>query len=111
MPQPRNNENSGLSADFVFQDSNQNVDTKTKIITFSTSVQITPTSINSRLSQEKIFMENINTTKSDLELTKSRVSEKDRDEENILPKSCFRIFARGFINNLKETGKCFGLNK
>ena len=111
MPRPRNNENSGLSADFVFQDSNQNVDTKTKIITFSTSVQITPTSINSRLSQEKIFMENINTTKSDLELTKSRVSEKDRHEENILPRSCFKVFASGVVNNLKEMAKCFGLKR
>ena len=38
-------------------------------------------------------------------------------EENItenkdnLPKSCFTIFKLGVINNLKETGKCFGLNR
>jgi hypothetical protein len=111
MPQPQNNENSGLSADFVFKDSNQNVGTKTKIITFSTPVQITPTSINSRLSQEKIFMENFTTTKSDLELTKSMFSKKNRDEENILPRSCFKVFASGVVNNLKEMAKCFGLKR
>lgn len=111
MPQPRNNENSGLIADFVFQDLNQNVDIKTNIITFSTPVQITPTTINSRLSQEKIFMENINPTKSDLELIKSRVSKKDRGEENILPRSCFKVFTSGVVNNLKEMAKCFGLKR
>ena len=56
-------------------------------------------------------MENINTTKSDLELTKSRVSEKDRHEENILPRSCFKVFASGVVNNLKEMAKCFGLKR
>lgn len=110
MPRPRNNEDNALRADFVFQDSNQNVDTKTKIITFSTSVQITPTA-NDRSFQENKLMENILDSRADLALTKTRSSNNNRGEENILPKSCFRIFARGFINNLKETGKCFGLKR
>lgn len=33
------------------------------------------------------------------------------ENQNNLPKSCFTIFKLGVINNLKETGKCFGLNK
>jgi len=110
MPLPRNNENSGLSADFVFQDLNPNVGKKTNIITFSTPVQITPTT-SDRSFQENKLMENILDSRADLVLTKTRSSNSNWDEENILPKSCFRIFARGFINNLKETGKCFGLNK
>ena len=110
MPLPRNNENSGLSADFVFQDSNQNVDTKTKIITFSNSVQITPTA-SDRSFQENKLMENILDSTADLALTKTRSSNDNRGEENNLPRSCFKTFARGFINNLKETGKCFGLKR
>ena len=110
MPQPRNNENSGLSADFVFQDSNQNVDTKTKIITFSTSVQITPTA-NDRSFQENILMENILDSTADLVLTKTRSSNSNWDEENILPKSCFKVFAAGVVNNLNEMAKCLRLNR
>jgi len=110
MPRPRNSENTDLSADFVFQDLNPNVGKKTNIITFSTPVQITPTT-SDRSFQENKLMENILDSTADLVLTKTRSSNSNWDEENILPKSCFRIFARGFINNLKETGKCFGLNK
>lgn len=110
MPQPRNNENSGLSADFVFQDSNQNVDPKTKIITFSTPVQITPTT-SDRSFQENKLMENILDSTADLALTKTRSSNNNRDEENILPKSCFKTFTDGVFNNLIQVAKCFGLNR
>ena len=110
MRQPRNNENSGLSADFVFQDLNPNVGKKTNIITFSTPVQITPTT-SDRSFQENILMENILDSTADLALTKTRSSNNNRDEENILPKSCFKTFTQGVFINLFQAAKCFGLNR
>ena len=110
MPRPRNNENNALSADFVFQDSNQNVDTKTKIITFSNSVQITPTA-SDRSFQENKLMENILDSTADLALTKTRSSNNNRGEENKLPRSCFKTFSHGVFNNLFQEAICFGLKR
>lgn len=42
MTKPRNNEDGGLIADFVFKDSNLNVGKAENIITFSTPVDIIP---------------------------------------------------------------------
>lgn len=108
MTKPRNNEDGGLIADFVFKDSNLNVGKAENIITFSTPVDIIPIK-NERRFQENKFMEKIIEPLTDVAPTKIISPDEDSYEEKRIPKSCFKTFAHGVVNNLKEMAKCFGL--
>jgi hypothetical protein len=103
MKQSQNNQ---ITADLVYGNSNQNLDSKNykaSTITFSTPFEIQ----KNKNDQEQIFMEPLSQKDPPLEITKREYVKPNKD----LPKSCFKIFKDGLINNLMEMVKCFGAKR
>jgi hypothetical protein len=105
MKQSQNNQ---ITADLVYENPNQNqnldsMNRKISTITFSTPFEI-PKNKND---QEQIFMEALIQEDPLLEITKRENVKPIKD----LPKSCFKIFKDGLINNLIEIAKCIGAKR
>jgi hypothetical protein len=101
MKQSPNNQ---ISIDLVYENPHQNLGSEGRnTITFSTPFEIQ----TNKDDQEKIFMEALIQEDPVLEVTKRKYVKPNKD----LPKSCFKIFKNGLINNLVEMVKCFGAKR
>ena len=93
-----------ISVDLVYENPHQNLGSEVRnTITFSTPFEIQ----KNKNDQEKIFMEALIQENPALEIIKREYVKPTND----LPKSCFKIFKDGLINNLMEMVKCLGAKR
>ena len=103
---PDNKSEINLNATLVFERGNSIVCSRPLIMS---------TVPNTRDTQEQLFMEmkDVNSTTQYIKETQEQffTATNDLEKKDNLPKSCFKVFAAGVVNNLNEMAKCLRLNR